>query len=351
VTGSMRISVAMTTRDSQRFLEPALASLAGQIRPPDELVVHDDASRDATVPMLEEFARRAPFLVRIERAPQQRGFVEGFVRAARASSGDLVAFCDADDVWLEQKLEVCGAALERSGAQVALHTVRVVGADLSEIASRWPAIDAPRVVPPLGLTGLGVEAPGMAMVFRRELLDLFDFADRPHSRFDPTRPMLHDEWTLFTAGVVGTVALIDEPLVLYRQHEDNLTGWVRRDRQRTLEPALDDYRRAYEHCAACADYLERAHAGDHQTATRVAAGAAHYREAADNWRLRLSLYGAHRRLTRARIIGRLVAAGAYGQLSARNFGRAALGKDLVAGLALSADPGRPAARDDAADAR
>jgi O-antigen/teichoic acid export membrane protein/glycosyltransferase involved in cell wall biosynthesis len=332
--GDLRISVALTTHNGERFLEPLLESLARQTRLPDELVVHDDHSHDATVAMLEAFAARAPFEVRIERAPERRGHVEGFLRAARACTGDLVAFCDNDDVWLERKLELCEERLERSGAQLAVHTVRVVDADLDEIAARWPAIDTSRVVPPLAITGLAVDAPGMAMVFRRELLDVLDPSDRPPSRFALDLSMLHDEWVLFVAGVMGSVELIDEPLVLYRQHSGNVSGWYQRSRDVSFEPATDDYRAAAEHFAACAEYLEAATARDPQIASKLAAGIAHYRRAAANWRLRVAFYGARDRRTRVRILRRLMAAGAYGPTAAGEFGRAALGKDVVGGLAL-----------------
>ena len=44
----MRLSVALATHDGQRWLPELLDSLAGQTRLPDELVVCDDGSEDAT---------------------------------------------------------------------------------------------------------------------------------------------------------------------------------------------------------------------------------------------------------------------------------------------------------------
>ena len=330
----MRISIAMAVRNAELYLEPLLDSIGRQTRLPQELVVHDDASEDATTEILDAFARDAGFEVRVERAPARRGHVDGFLRAARACRGDLVAFCDADDVWLEHKLEVCHAAIERSGAQLALHAVRVVDAELREVAPPWPAIDASRVVPPLGLTGLAVDAPGMAMVFRRELLEVADPASRPPSRYGLGRQMLHDEWVLFLAGVLGPVQLIAEPLLLYRQHGENDSGWFERERVNTLAPVIDDYRNAAEHCAACADYLESTAADDPSVSARLGAGAEYYRRTAENWRLRLRLYGAAGRGSRARIVSRLLAEHAYRSTARGGFGRRALGKDVVGGLVM-----------------
>ena len=58
-----RISVAMATCDGERFVLEQLESIACQRRPPDELIVCDDASRDDTFARLEAFASRAPFEV------------------------------------------------------------------------------------------------------------------------------------------------------------------------------------------------------------------------------------------------------------------------------------------------
>jgi glycosyltransferase involved in cell wall biosynthesis len=331
----VRISVALAARNAEPFIGELLESLARQSQPPHELVVWDDASEDSTPELVEAFAGSAPFPVRLIGDGRWRGHVESFLHAARECEGDAIAFCDADDVWLERKLETCGRALERQSTSLVLHTTRVVDAALGDLGRDWPAIATTRIAPRLGLTGLDVDAPGMAMVFRPELLDAADFDSRPPSRFGLGRQMLQDEWVLFVAGVLGEVQLIAEPLVLYRQHESNDSGgWVDRTRQRTLRPALDTYRQIASHTAACADYLEHAHADDDGVAARLAEGARHYRRAAENWSLRISLYAAPDRRSRARLVKRLMASHAYTARAGGGFGRAALGKDIAAGVAL-----------------
>lgn len=328
------LSVALATHNGERWVGPLLESLARQTRLPDELVVWDDVSHDSTPALLEAFARGAPFPVRIERGTARAGATDAFLRAARLCRGDIVAYCDQDDVWLEHKLELCASALDPPEIQLAMHSVRVVDAGLREIVPRWPLIDATRVVPRLGLTGLGMDAPGMAMVFRRGLLDVADPARRPRSRYGGERRMLHDEWVLFMAGVLGSVQLIAEPLVLYRQHGGNHAGCTARDRRKRLEPAIDDYRAAAAHCMGCADYLAATVHHDESVTARMADGARHYGHAAANWRRRVDLYRAPDRLTRARVLRRLIAARAYCPRSRGGFGGAALGKDAVGGVAI-----------------
>src|SRR5271154_4257677 len=63
----MRVSVAMCTYNGAQYLGEQLESFVAQSRPPDELVVCDDGSTDATPQILADFAGRAPFDVRIFR--------------------------------------------------------------------------------------------------------------------------------------------------------------------------------------------------------------------------------------------------------------------------------------------
>ncbi|MEA2441077.1 MAG: hypothetical protein QOH76_2501 [Thermoleophilaceae bacterium] len=331
----MRISVALAARNSEQYLTALLDSLARQSRLPDELVVYDDASTDASPHIFEAFAQTAPFPVRILRGARWAGHVVGFLTAARAAEGDAIAFCDADDVWRERKLELSERELSRADATLVLHTTRIVNEDLRDRGQNWPEIEESRVAEPLGLTGLEIDAPGMAMLFRRELLDAADFDSRPPSRYGNGRQMLHDEWVFFLAGALGRIALIAEPLLLYRQHGANDSGgWVEHRRRLGLRPALDDYRRAAEHTGACAEYLERTAAGEHPNAARLLEAAAAYRQTAANWSTRVALYDAADRRSRAQLLRRLMTARAYRARTVGGFGRAALGKDLAAGLAL-----------------
>jgi hypothetical protein len=187
----------------------------------------------------------------------------------------------------------------------------------------------------------------MAMVFRRDLLDELDPLERPASRYMPGTRMLHDEWVLFAAGTLGSIALIPDALLLYRQHEHNISGWYQRRRDIGFEPATGDYSAAAAYYAACASYLDSAHSEDPAVAARIAAAGAHYRRASANWRLRLALYAARDRRTRARILRQLLATGAYGPRTAGAFGRAALGKDALGGLALGVGRRQPGVAADA----
>ena len=98
------ISVAMCTFNGESFLREQLESLAWQTRLPDELVVCDDASSDSTANILQEFARRAPFSLRIIRNLATLGSTRNFEKTIKLCEGDFIALCDQDDIWEPNKL-------------------------------------------------------------------------------------------------------------------------------------------------------------------------------------------------------------------------------------------------------
>ena len=100
----MNISVALATYNGARHLREQLDSLARQTLRPGELVVRDDGSTDDTLAIVEDFARTAPFPVRAQRNAVNLGWGPNFLSAALACRGEVVAFCDQDDLWQPAKL-------------------------------------------------------------------------------------------------------------------------------------------------------------------------------------------------------------------------------------------------------
>jgi len=100
----LTLSVVMATCNGEKFLEDQLFSIARQARLPDKTLISDDGSTDATMAFLERFAWNSPFPVRLYRNPVSLGYRDHFIKAASLCQGDLIAFSDQDDVWLENRL-------------------------------------------------------------------------------------------------------------------------------------------------------------------------------------------------------------------------------------------------------
>ena len=103
-------------------------------------MVYDDCSTDGTVQLVEEFARTSPFEVRLHRNPERMGFATTALSAAAQCNAPLVAFCDQDDVWLENKLAVCSEVLAQRDTLLVMHSSVVVDASLKPTGRVYPSL-------------------------------------------------------------------------------------------------------------------------------------------------------------------------------------------------------------------
>jgi glycosyltransferase involved in cell wall biosynthesis len=104
-----KISIAMATYNGARHIRQQLESFRRQTLLPDELIVSDDASRDGTVEIVEDFARTAPFETVVLKNSTQLGYSRNFEKALLACSGGLIFLSDQDDGWLPEKLATIAA--------------------------------------------------------------------------------------------------------------------------------------------------------------------------------------------------------------------------------------------------
>ena len=102
-----RVSCVVPVFNGERFLPEALESVLLQTRPPDEIIVVDDGSTDRS-------GRIATALGAPVRCVRQKNAGPAAARnfGIRLATGDLLAFLDADDLWLPQKLELQLARLQ-----------------------------------------------------------------------------------------------------------------------------------------------------------------------------------------------------------------------------------------------
>jgi glycosyltransferase involved in cell wall biosynthesis len=218
----MRISIAMATYNGERFIREQLESLSAQTRLPDELVVTDDGSTDGTLEILRTFAREAPFPVRVHPGERNLGYTWNFLRAARLCTGDWIAFCDQDDVWLPQKL----AAVERhsaaQGALLIVHSAEVVDKSLNPTGVIHPAFRRGGVYRQFQLPTWWI-VEGFVMAFRADLLALLPDQDCDASHGLPPMPRGHDAAICRLARILGDVIVLPDRLALHRWHGASLT--------------------------------------------------------------------------------------------------------------------------------
>ena len=208
----MRLSVAMATYNGIAFLEEQIDSVLSQLADGDELVVSDDGSTDGTRERLEAYAASDP-RVKVIDGPQA-GVIKNFERAIAACEGDVIALCDQDDVWAEDKREALCTAFADERTGLVMHDALVTDGDGAVVAPSFFSLRNSR-------TGFWKNVwkncyIGCCMAFRRTLCErVLPFPD--------SIPM-HDQWIGLQAEKQGRVVLLERPLLCYRRHGGNATG-------------------------------------------------------------------------------------------------------------------------------
>jgi glycosyltransferase involved in cell wall biosynthesis len=218
----MKISVALCTYNGERFLRQQLDSIARQTQPPDELIICDDGSTDATLEIIKHFA--ASFPVHVHPNPTRLGVTQNFERAIGLCSGDMIALADQDDVWQAEKLAHLHNALTAmpqvgavfSDADLIDGAGQPLGAALWRSIRFTPreqqAINSGDTLPVLLKHRV---VTGAALAFRADLRE----------KILPIPEIwVHDGWIAFVAALFADLRAIPEPLILYRQHERNFIG-------------------------------------------------------------------------------------------------------------------------------
>jgi len=203
----MRISVVVPAYNSAKFVGAALDSIAAQKRVPDEIIVVDDGSHDGTAQIVQSRRMSGLALIRQRNA----GVSAARNAALGVSTGNWIAFLDADDLWTPDKLAIqAGLATARSDVDVWLGgtegvslapTPITAGAFLANFSSR-------------NFLQLG------AAFIRRSVFDRIGL-------FDPALKYGEDLDWLMRAQEAGTViATHPETVLRYQRHSTNLTNDV-----------------------------------------------------------------------------------------------------------------------------
>lgn len=131
----MRISVCMGVYNGAEYIEEQLRTILNQTLPPDEVILVDDGSTDATVEIIERVAKEHPAgsCIHFARNTENKGYPANFYYAQSLCSGDLVFLADQDDVWDLRKIERMAGVFADESVQAVCCEVGLIDAEGEEI--------------------------------------------------------------------------------------------------------------------------------------------------------------------------------------------------------------------------
>jgi glycosyltransferase involved in cell wall biosynthesis len=199
------VSIVLCSYNGSKYLAQQVDSILRQDYSPFELIISDDASTDDTREVLKQYAHHPA--VRIFFLEKNIGLTSNFAFAAEKTKGQLIAFSDQDDIWLENKITRLVTAigdhpLVYSDSLLVDETGNSMHKKLSDLKRMYSGCDSRGYVLYSCVWGHG-------MLITRKL-------------FERSLPMPaeihHDIWLTFQAFQYGGIKFLDEILTHYRQH-------------------------------------------------------------------------------------------------------------------------------------
>ncbi len=215
----MNVSVVICTFNGAAYLAAQLRSIGQQTRPPAEVVIFDDQSTDATVALAQRVCAEQGLNYRLHINEMRLGVEQNFSRAMLAASGDVLFFCDQDDVWQPTKIAQMTAPFEADPAVTLVYSDgEIVGPELAPtgytLFSKNPRKGLARGdARDVGAMLRAGHAPGIkasALAFSAQLCDWAGPL--------PDSAIAHDSWIAYLGYALGRVVVIPEPLYAYRRH-------------------------------------------------------------------------------------------------------------------------------------
>jgi len=223
----MKISVAMCTYNGAAYLSEQLESFLRQTRLPDQLIVCDDKSTDETIEIIGEFARSAPFEIKVFVNENNLGPIKNFDKAISLCAGDVIALSDQDDVWHKDKLQIFEQVFsEMPRVGLVFCDANLVDADLVRLGhSNWEQskLDAKtqKLIRTEAALDYLLKKPlvwGCMAAFRAEFKEIV--LPIP----DDIPGVYHDYWISWLLSAVSCLEPIPKRLVEYRQHSAQHLG-------------------------------------------------------------------------------------------------------------------------------
>jgi glycosyltransferase involved in cell wall biosynthesis len=200
----------MATCNGEAFVAEQISSILQQLTTEDELIISDDSSIDNTVNIIRSFDDPRITLYNVN----FNSFVKNFEFVLSKSTGNYIFLSDQDDIWLENKVSIMldhlqhydlvasNALVTNKYGDVLFPFYKYASSDMNSKHVMWKIFRAP--------------TSGCCMAFKRSLLKKI----HPF----PRNMYMHDRWIWALACIYASTIIIDDPLILYRRHENNATN-------------------------------------------------------------------------------------------------------------------------------
>lgn len=218
-----KVYILMATYNGEKFLSEQLDSILQQSYDNWELIIRDDYSTDNTIDIITDYVSKDERIKLFKDELKNLGVVKNFNTLLENldENAEYVMFCDQDDVWLPNKIELTLHTMKKF--EHSIHMPILVYSRFSIVDENLNPISSNSYELPSKVT-INTVLPqnfihGCTMMLNKSLIELSI----------PISPKAenHDYWISLIASLYGKVHLLDEVTTLYRQHDNTVTGGLR----------------------------------------------------------------------------------------------------------------------------
>jgi len=216
------VAAVVVTHNSERFLPELIASIQGQTRVPDEVIVIDDHSSDATIVLARDAGWRVEAATSAATDTTTR-IAQNFTQGLRAARDfDIVILSDHDDYWLPDRLEhQVQEFLVHPDAWMLASDGRIMNSE-NTLRDTFPV--------PLDWQNMS-RTRRLRYALRHSIATGGASAVRPADLLDPKNKAvpvpdgwLHDRWWSLAAVAADALQIDSQTVIEYRVQDDQQVG-------------------------------------------------------------------------------------------------------------------------------
>jgi len=219
--------ILLATYNSEKYIREQIDSIISQTYKNWKLIVRDDLSTDNTIAIIKEYINEYPDKISLldNQGVSKRAYLN-FIELLKNVDSDYYMFCDHDDVWLPNKIELSMKRMkevEKPDVPVIVHTdMKVVDEKLDVIQeSFWKYSNLlPERTSFIEMV-LCNSANGCTMLFNQKAKDVA----LKNVQYAKMHDILLNQSVSANGGIISPIY---EATVLYRQHGDNVVGAQKR---------------------------------------------------------------------------------------------------------------------------
>lgn len=205
------ISVAMATYNGEKYIREQLESILKQLNEDDEIIISDDGSTDNTINIIKSFEDKR---IKIFDGPRN-GVKQNFANAIYNCTGKYIFLSDQDDIWCDNKINIVLKNFEKEKCMCIVHDCIVFDSSNDDVI--YDSFYKYRN------SGRGI----IKNIWKNTYIGCCMTIDARMKNTIlpiPNDIEMHDQWIGLLCEKEGKSLFINDKLINYRRHNDNVTN-------------------------------------------------------------------------------------------------------------------------------